>query len=616
MADRYMDSPSADSDIVIDGDTSFTGMDSRLQPEKLQPGTVVYSQNMRFDQYIATVRLGMAKQTNSILPSGPPLIIPFTVGSGAILTSGLTTDGVFGCLTFSDPNNNNQQSLVIFCGTQAYTMTAAQVVATVAYPSGELIETTDTVDYFQGGGFVYVSRGEVGVAIGVSSITSSTTTATATTSAAHGLTTGFYVRVKGADQTPYNGDFPVTVTGSTQFTYTMATDPGVSPATGTITLNQIKLPMKWDGTAGGAFVLVNHGVISQNFSYMNGWNFGITQVNRAIVEYTRNQVIISQVENLESYDTINGVFTFGAGTADYLIGVSPYQDRQTLVFLRQSIWLINQVDGDVAAMTTQVITTQVGCVAKRTIATCGANVLFLSERGVFIMQPGYELTLRGNSLPLSAPVVSVIQLINFGATNVPCAVYFNNRYYLAVPLNGATRNNAMMIYNFINEQWESVDTFPNGFFCDFLTVMLNTMGVPTLYCLSFEGGVYAYEQNEEDDFAAASQPATQYLINGLITTRRFTYGSNGLKRFNRTQISFDLNANSGFATEAIILDPSSTKALPSIATVPAIETMRPYIIGKRGYGIQLQFTNTAKRGSIVNYTIGAYLQDQKSIQTT
>jgi len=618
MADRFIEYPDVingtDSNIATDGDVQFTGMEARLSPEKLQPGQVALSQNMRFGDYTALVRKGMAKQTNSIAPvGGAPLIIPFTVGSGAVINN-VATDGIFGVVKFADPNNNNQEALVLFCGTQAYTFTAAQAVATLSYPSNEIFETTDTVDAFQYGGYVYVSRGEIGVSIPISGVTSSSTTATVTTSSAHGLSSNMYVRIAGANQANYNGDFQVTVTNSTHFTYTLAAATA-SPATGTITVNRLKLPMKWNGVAGGGFVLVPHGQITENFYYMNGFNFGITQVNRAILEYTRNQVIISQVESIESYDIINGVFTFGSGTTDYLIGVSPYQDKQALVFLHDSIYLINGVDGDVSAMTTQIITNQVGCTGFRTIATCGADVLFLSERGVFIMQPGLELQLRGNSLPLSAPVEPIIQSINFGV-QTPCAVYFNNRYYLAIPINGSTRNNAMLIYNFINQQWESEDTFPNGFYCDYLAVMLSTMGVPTLYCISFEGGIYAYEQNEMDDFAAAAQPATKYLINGLITTRRFTYGSNGLKQFNRAIVNYQLNASGAMAASAIITNPDNTKTLPSVSTVAANGITRPLIIRKRAYGLQLQFTNTSTRGAIINYSIGAYIKDMKSTGTS
>ena len=75
---------------------------------------------------------------------------------------------------------------------------------------------------------------------GVSNVTSLTrtgTTATATTSSAHGFTTGQSVSISGANESEYNGAFTVTVTSTTQFTFTVVENP-TSPAAGTIALSQ------------------------------------------------------------------------------------------------------------------------------------------------------------------------------------------------------------------------------------------------------------------------------------------------------------------------------------------------------------------------------------------
>ena len=50
-------------------------------------------------------------------------------------------------------------------------------------------------------------------------------TATLTTASAHGLITGNRVTITGADPTQFNGTYVITVTGSTTFTYTMASAP-------------------------------------------------------------------------------------------------------------------------------------------------------------------------------------------------------------------------------------------------------------------------------------------------------------------------------------------------------------------------------------------------------
>jgi hypothetical protein len=103
--------------------------------------------------------------------------------------------------------------------------------------------------------------------IAITSITFSSDTATVTTSAAHGYTTGNQVNIRGAtgpDAVFYNGDFPVTVTSTTAFTYTMTGTPA-NNATGTLIAN--KGPIVRSTYEGGLYAA---GVFaSQNYDNAN-----------------------------------------------------------------------------------------------------------------------------------------------------------------------------------------------------------------------------------------------------------------------------------------------------------------------------------------------------------
>ena len=84
-----------------------------------------------------------------------------------------------------------------------------------------LAETSDTGG---GSGFPYQAA--------VTTLTSSAGTATLTSTAPHGLSTGDYVVIRGAQPDDYNKQASVTVTGASTFTYTVTS--GISsPATGT-----------------------------------------------------------------------------------------------------------------------------------------------------------------------------------------------------------------------------------------------------------------------------------------------------------------------------------------------------------------------------------------------
>ena len=79
-----------------------------------------------------------------------------------------------------------------------------------------------------------------------------------------------------------------------------------------------------------------------------------------------------------------------------------------------------------------------------------------------MLDPQLDLKLLGNSRPLSDPIADIIERINDGAVEKAAGKIFNNRYYLAVPLDDSEYNNAVLVYNLLNEAWESVDSYPDG----------------------------------------------------------------------------------------------------------------------------------------------------------
>lgn len=613
MSQRY-DSNELDSPEVQAGDVGFFALDSRTEPENLPPGVLQLSENMRLNRRIATTRLGLDKVTNDIDPTGTvPLIVPFTVGAGAVVRN-TWSDGLFASGIFSDPNDDNKSWIVLAGGSEAFLWNEDDGVETLTYPANEVIVSTDSVDIFQAEGSLYILRGEKDVDVAITSITRSASTATVTTTAAHGYSSNQYVRVSGADQPEYNVAAQITVTGASTFTYTVSGTPA-TPATGTIIVNRLKQPMRWDGDFASNFALVSFGTISTPFIYMPPSDYGLLMQNRAILQYARNQLIISDILDVESCDSIFGVFEFTSGQADYMMGFHPYQENKALVFNRRSLYLINDVDTGVNMMSTQEVTRQVGCVSRRSIVTCGADVLFLSDLGVFRLQPGFELQLRGNSEPLSAPIDDVIQTINTSAIQLAAGAYWNNRYYLAIPVSGSTRNNRIIVFNFLNNAWESVDTLPNGMYADFIEVK-QFNNKDALFVVSVEGGIYAYEQLEFDEYAAAAEPPARFVIPGRLKTRRLIFDSYNLKHFNRVTVDLSFTATSSCTVKVNTVNPDATKTLKNISTTGAEELTYPLLVNKRGYGLDVEIVNTEGRTSLTNYSATAYEQNRKNIKIT
>ena len=115
------------------------------------------------------------------------------------------------------------------------------------YHNAQFIRQTRRYFRYQSGKGVQFSTGSImKPAVSTDTLTSSGTTVTVTTKVPHGMGIGANITVSGATETAYNGTFTVTaVTSQTAFTYTAASTPTATPATGfPITVS----PNSWYGS--------------------------------------------------------------------------------------------------------------------------------------------------------------------------------------------------------------------------------------------------------------------------------------------------------------------------------------------------------------------------------
>jgi hypothetical protein len=115
------------------------------------------------------------------------------------------------------------------------------------FHNAQFIRQTRRYFRYQSGKGVQFSTGSImKPALSLDTLTSSGTTVTVTTKVPHGMGVGANISVSGATETAYNGTFAVTsVLGQTTFTYTAASTPTATPATGfPITVS----PNSWYGS--------------------------------------------------------------------------------------------------------------------------------------------------------------------------------------------------------------------------------------------------------------------------------------------------------------------------------------------------------------------------------
>lgn len=588
-----------DSQELADGDRSFRGMASRSRGSPLPEGMVELSQNMRLDRNEAVVRKGLAKKTDDQLFS-TPLVLPFVLPAGP-LTNG-NSFAMYASGVFSDPNDGNRDYIVRASTEKATFWNEDTGETDIAYPGYETIEDDDEAEIVQANGKLYIYRGWSGEQVAVASITRSGTTATVTTGAAHGMFNGFKVRISGAAQPEYNGDFSVTVSGPSVFSVEVSGSPA-TPATGTIVMRKLKAPLVWDGDFSHSFEMVDQTVLTGATSDMPNADYGLWFRNRMIQPYDRDQFILSDLLDPETFDLLNNQVDVSLGSSDYSVGVHPYQQNTVLLFMRKSIHMLAGITGvDLSGSELREVTREVGCCARRTIQTAGDRIFWLSDNGVYGLQITPELNLTGTA-PLSEPIADYFERVNTLALNAACAIYHNNRYYIACPLDASTRNNYVFVYNLLNQQWESVDTFPTGVYID--DFLVSTFGRQRrVFATTREGGVYLYEEGSVDETGAIATPTNNQILGKLWTRAYWLSGSNSVKRFNRFVANIETQAAGDvIAFKASTRNPDSVSTITTVTSTAADDATIRRMVGKRGNSLSLRMETSNGRPIIRSVSV-------------
>ena len=97
-----------------------------------------------------------------------------------------------------------------------------------------------------------------------------------------------------------------------------------------------------------------------------------------------------------------------------------------------------------------------GCIAAKSVATVGKDIWFLDRSGVRSLAVTESGKVQGVDKPVSDAIQPLIDRINWSSAGKAVAAYHNNRYFIAVPIDGATENNAILVYDFRNKYKESI----------------------------------------------------------------------------------------------------------------------------------------------------------------
>ena len=347
----------------------------------------------------------------------------------------------------------------------------------------------------------------------------------------------------------------------------------------------------------------------------------------------RDTVSVSNYLDYAHWDALDA-FSFNEGGNDEVVSVSSWTLNEFLVFMRNSIFYVNiglgrYVDGEQLGTTSfiKTLVTDIGCSAKRSVIQANGGVVFLSDNGVYFLNPqsvGSNDSVRLLTVadPLSSPIDDVIQRINKNFSRRSVATYWNNRYYLAVPLDASTDNNAILVYNFILKAWESVDVYPAGF--DVSAFLIGKRdNQRKLYAVDGDQGFFLMEELAYDEYGpSVGMPVLPFFlpatistasftpntINGVLKTRRYTFNSIGDKRFSTSEVEVSSEAGGQVKTTIEVYNPDVTTVTDNFGVPVAEDVTRRIPVRKIGSGIQLKFETLNLRPSVKSSYIYAINQ--------
>ncbi len=389
------------------------------------------------------------------------------------------------------------------------------------------------------------------------------------------------------------------------------------------------------------------------FSHMPAPEYGVYHQRRLAVPYRYSvsdaadtyadrkifdEILISDILDTDTYDQVYGQFRFNAGKSDFNVGMLSFSDDKLVVFNRNSIHIVVG-NGDLSGFQSQLLTDEVGLTARNSVIQVGNQILFLSDNGVYGLSFVDLYNLRGNEVPLSESIQKTIDTINKAHVDKASAVYFDNKYYLAVPTGTSEVNNTLLIYNFLNKSWESVDTVNNvdtdgNAFSSFEFTKLLVAGKGLkrgVYVTNTDGGIHKLEVFDDGidrvitDIGSTTEKETR--VQGSATTRMFTLGSIDRKKFKDFEIHFESSADNSSdlsitaTTENVDselnLTPDGTVGTTygpfknsdgfNQSSIPAGEdvSVRGRIGNKRSYGLQMTLTSTLGRPRFRSLRISA-----------
>jgi len=284
-------------------------------------------------------------------------------------------------------------------------------------------------------------------------------------------------------------------------------------------------PLYWTGNFSGTFDALPLPSIDEN--QIPPSNTATYAYSRLWIPWGKSNLAASNIGIFYQYDPNFGALNIDDGRDDNLVTTVPWLDQSLVCFKTQSVYALQNVAGDLGTPTPPSTTVDltglpnlqpliqgIGLVGKRAWCYVGTDIWFMSQQGVYSIQQKVQASPQISSIPISDQIKNTINQINWDNASGIVAALRKERVYFAVPLGNSTRNNILIVFNLVNNAWESIDTFDaTQGFCPDELYTTDYIGDRRLFAIDYVLGIVLLLEEGQTDIYYTSAAASPSGVN-------------------------------------------------------------------------------------------------------
>jgi hypothetical protein len=288
-------------------------------------------------------------------------------------------------------------------------------------------------------------------------------------------------------------------------------------------------PLRWSGNWGDNFELATGSIQNSNQA--------LYSQNRLWEIVGKDSIYASDVLDFTVFNSTDNSFNLSKGDSNYLVTTYPFGDTSILVFKNQSIHILTGVDGSLADVVASEITRQVGAVGINAVVSVGPDVVYMSNRNInLITLTTTNNSLQHKTLPLSRNIQKIFNRVNWDYAYKVSMGFYDNKLFVALPLDNATACNTVVVYNFVTEAWFGEWNFDSSLGISIQNfVVANYLGLQRLHAVTEDGRIFVVGDGQND-----ISGTTVADISTSLTTRAYSFGN---QNHTPSRLYLDLGTN-------------------------------------------------------------------------